>query len=181
MRPPAPKVKTDFRLGVTKKAKLLAVLPAFLAFYMLFMGVSAFRSFHPMDSSRYTFGLPPICIAVAILVTLAAMPRKFCRGSIHVRDTGVEFNPGDHDLNVHFPWNDLIFQATQNKQQMVRSLILVHRDRKMVFYDLFTHDYELLVASIARRKNKSAQTQSDGGLKIDSGRIGNIDPRMTGR
>ena len=181
MRPPAPKVKTDFRLGVTKKAKLLAVLPAFLAFYMLFMGVSAFRSFHPLDSSRYTFGLPPICIAVAILVTLAAMPRKFCRGSIHVRDTGVEFNPGDHDLNVHFPWNDLIFQATQISQRHTDSSLFNPCNPSIFVYNLFTHDYELLVASIARRKNKSTQTQSDGGLKIDSGRIGNIDRGMTGR
>jgi hypothetical protein len=166
---------------VTNKAKMLAILPAFLSFYMLFMGISAFRSFHPLDSSRYTFGLPPICIAVAILVTLVAMPRRFCKGSVHVRDTGIEFNPGDHDLNVNFPWNDLIFAATQNKQQMIRTLVLVHRDRKMVFYDIFTQDFDLLVAAITRRKSKSAQTQADGGLKIDSGKIGHLDRGMTGR
>ena len=148
---------------------------------MLYMGISAFRSFHPLDSSRYIFGLPPVALAAVILGCMATMPRKFCRGTIHIRESGVEFNPGDHDLNVHFPWKDLFFSATQNKQQMVRSLVLVHRERKMIFYDLFTRDYDLLVAAITRVKARSNKTQVDGGLKIDSGRIGDIDPRIRGR
>lgn len=179
--PAAPKAKSDFPLKVTKKAKLLAILPVAIAIYMLFLGFSIFRSFHPKDSSRYTFGLPPIAISVLVLGALIATPRKMCNGVVSVRDTGIEYNPGDHDLNVHFPWNDLIFSAPRNAQQMVRSLILVHRDRKLVFYDLFMPDFDLLVAAITRRKTKSVSTQVDSGIKIDSGRIGQIDPRMKGR
>ena len=103
-----------------------------------------------------------------------------CRGRVSVLDSGVEFNPGDHDLNVHFPWNDLLFSATRNPQQMMRSIQLAHRNRKMVFYDLFMPDFDLLVATIAKRKSRQASTGSDGGLKIDSGRVGHIDPHMRG-
>lgn len=176
-----PKGKSDFPLKVTKKAKLLAILPVALAVYMFFMGISTFRSFHPNDSSRYAFGLPPIAISILVLASLIATPRKMCRGTVSVRDSGIEFNPGDHDLNVHFPWKDLIYSAPRNAQQMVRSLILVHRDRKMIFYDLFMPDFDLLVAAITRRKTKTTSTQVDAGLKIDSGRIGHIDPHMRGR
>lgn len=160
---------------------MLAILPVVIAIYMLFMGVSAIRSFHPQDSSRYMFGLPPLALSALILGVMIALPRKFCRGTIHVRDSGIEFNPGDHDLNVNFPWNDLVFSATKNKQQMIRSIILVHRDRKMVFYDVFTHDFDALVAAVSRRKTRSTTSAQDGGLRIDSGRIGQVDSRMTGR
>lgn len=173
-------MKTEYPLALTKKAKVLAVLPALLALYMGWLGISAFRSFHPADSSRYTFGLPPLVIAATLVGFLIVAPRKLCRGSVNLLESGVEFNPGDHDLNVHFPWNDLLFAATRNPQQMMRSIQLVHRDRKMVFYDLFMPDFDLLVETISRRKTKQANTSSDGGLKIDSGRIGHIDPRMRG-
>jgi len=173
-------MKTEFPLKLTKKAKLLAILPGLLALYMLWLGISAFRGFHPADSARYTFGLPPIAIALTLVGFLIAVPRKMCRGSVNLLESGVEFNPGDHDLNVHFPWNDLLFAATRNPQQMMRSVQLVHRDRKMVFYDLFMPDFDLLVETIARRKSKKVGTAGDAGLKIDSGRIGHIDPRMRG-
>ena len=173
-------MKTEYPLALTKKAKLLAILPALLAVYMLWIGFSTFRSFHPKDPSRYTFGLPPVAISLALVGFLIVVPRKMCRGSIHLLESGVEFNPGDHDLNVHFPWGDLVFAATRNPQQMMRSIQLSHRDRKMVFYDLFLPDFDLLVETIAKRKSRQASTSSDGGLKIDSGRIGHIDPRMRG-
>lgn len=173
-------MKTEYPLALTKKAKLLAVLPGLLALYMGWLGISAFRSFHPADPSRYTFGLPPMLLAVVLIAFLFIVPRKLCRGSVNLLESGVEFNPGDHDLNVHFPWNDLLFAATRNKQQMMRSIQLVHRNRKMVFYDLFMPDFDLLVETISRRKTKQANTSSDGGLKIDSGRIGHIDRGMRG-
>ncbi len=160
---------------------MLAVLPVALAVYMVVMGVSAFMSFHPRDSGRYLFGFPPVAIAALIVGTLVSIPRKLCRGAILVLDSGVEYNPGDHDLNVHFPWNDLVFSAPKGKQQMVRSLILAHRDRKMVFYDIFVPDFELLVAAIARRKTRLQSSATDGSLKIDSGRIGHVGPGMGGR
>lgn len=174
-------MKTEYPLALTKKAKLLAILPALLAVYMFWLGVSAFRGFHPADSSRYTFGLPPIAISLALVAFLVVAPRKLCRGSVNLLDSGIEFNPGDHDLNVHFPWNDLLFAATRNPQQMMRSLQLVHRNRKMVFYDLFLPDFDLLVETVSRRKSRKAPSDADGGLKIDSGRIGHIDPRMRGQ
>lgn len=173
-------MKTEFPLKLTKKAKLLAILPALLALYMFWLGISAFRSFHPADPSRYTFGLPPIAIALTLVGFLFAVPRKMCRGSVNLLESGIEFNPGDHDLNVHFPWNDLLFAATRNPQQMMRSIQLVHRDRKLIFYDLFMPDFDLMVETVARRKSKKVTTGGDAGLKIDSGRIGHIDPRMRG-
>ena len=173
-------MKTEFPLKLTKKAKLLAILPALLALYMFWLGISTFRSFHPADPSRYTFGLPPIAIALTLVGFLIAVPRKMCRGSVNLLESGIEFNPGDHDLNVHFPWNDLLFAATRNPQQMMRSIQLVHRDRKLIFYDLFMPDFDLMMETIARRKSKKVTTSGDAGLKIDSGRIGHIDPRMRG-
>ena len=173
-------MKTEYPLKLTKKAKLLAILPALLAVYMFWLGISAMRGFHSADPSRYTFGLPPLIIAATLVGFLILVPRKMCRGSVNLLESGVEFNPGDHDLNVHFPWNDLLFAATRNKQQMMRTIQLVHRNRKMVFYDLFLPDFDLLVETISRRKTKQANTSNDGGLKIDSGRIGHIDPRMRG-
>ena len=173
-------MKTEFPLKLTKKAKLLAILPALLALYMFWLGISTFRSFHPADPSRYSFGLPPIAIALTLVGFLIAVPRKMCRGSVNLLESGIEFNPGDHDLNVHFPWNDLLFAATRNPQQMMRSIQLVHRDRKLIFYDLFMPDFDLMMETIARRKSKKVTTSGDAGLKIDSGRIGHIDPRMRG-
>ncbi|MBS2036919.1 hypothetical protein JST97_18155 [bacterium] len=177
---PTVRMKTEYPLGLTKKAKLLAILPALLAVYMLWLSISAFRSFHPKDSARYTFGLPPLAIALTLVGFAAYIPRKMCRGSINLLESGVEFNPGDHDLNVHLPWNDLLFSATRNPQQMLRSLTLAHRQRTMVFYDIFLPDFDLLVETISRRKSRQVSTNNDGGLKIDSGRIGHIDPRMRG-
>jgi len=147
---------------------------------MLYLGISTFRSFHPKDPSRYAFGLPPIAISLGLVGFLIVLPRKMCRGTVNLLDSGVEFNPGDHDLNVHFPWQDLLFSATRNRQQMMRSIQIAHRDRKMVFYDLFLPDFDLLLDTIAKRKSRQASTSNDGGLKIDSGRIGHIDPRMRG-
>ncbi|MFN8607599.1 MAG: hypothetical protein U0931_08710 [Vulcanimicrobiota bacterium] len=160
---------------------MVAVLPVLLSVYMLWLGLSAFHSFHPKDSARYMFGLPPLCIAVTLIGFMVYIPRKMCRGSVNLLESGVEFNPGDHDLNVHFAWNDLLFSATRNPQQMLRSLQLAHRDRTMVFYDLFLPDFDLLVETITRRKSRQVSTNNDGGLKIDSGRIGHIDPRMRGK
>lgn len=173
-------MKTEYPLALTKKAKLLAILPALLALYMFWLGVSSFRSFHPADSARYTFGIPPMILSITLIGFLVMLPRKMCRGSVNLLESGIEFNPGDHDLNVHFPWNDLLFAATRNPQQMMRSIQLVHRDRKMVFYDLFMPDFDLLVETVSRRKSRKTSVNNDGGLKIDSGRIGPIDPRMRG-
>ena len=181
IKPVATKVKSEFPLAVTKKAKILALLPVCLAVYMLFLGASTFHSFHPLDPSRYLLSLPPVAISLLTLGTLFAIPKKMCTGVIYVRDSGVEYNPGDHDLNVNFPWNDLIFSAPPNRQQMMRKLILAHRDKKLVIYDLFLPDFDLLLVAIGRRKNLTRATQGDAGLKIDSGKIGDIDPRMTGR
>lgn len=174
-------MKTEYPLALTKKAKMLAILPILLAVWMIGLSISAFRGFHPKDPARYTFGLPPLCLAVVLVGALVYIPRKLCRGSVNLLESGVEFNPGDHDLNVHFPWNDLLYSATRNPQQMLRSIQLAHRDRRMVFYDLFLPDFDLLVETITRRKTRQVATKNDGDLKIDSGRIGHIDPRMRGR
>ena len=139
------------------------------------------RGFHPSDPSRYLFGLPPIGLAISLLATIFYYPKKMCQGVISVTPTGVEFDPGLHDLNMHFPWGDLIFSAPRNPQQMIRSLLVAHRDKKLLLYDFQVPQFDQLLTEITKRKGKSAAAAKDGGLKIDSGRIGDIDPRMTGR
>ena len=148
-----------------------------LAIYMVFMSVSTMRTFHPRDAARYMFGLPPLAIAVAIVATLLYIPRRMAVGSISVRDSGVEWDPGRHDLNLHFPWGDLMFSAPRNPQQLVRSLLLVHRDKKLIVYDFFLPDFDTLVQLIAKRKSKSTSQSGMDGIKIDSGRVGNMPPR----
>jgi hypothetical protein len=169
-------------MGLTKKAKTLAFLPLCPALYMLYLGFSTMRGFHPSDPARYMFGLPPLVIAVCIVAILVKIPRRFAKGRITLRDTGIEYDPGSHDLNLHFPWGDLLFSAPRSPQQMVRSLLLVHRDKKVLIYDLFMPNFEVLMTEVTRRKGRHSSAQAaGGGLKIDSGKVGNIDPRMTGR
>lgn len=175
------RARIDFPLGLTKKAKALAIFPLALSLYLIFMGFSYFRSFHPSDPSRYLFGLPPIALAISMLGALAYYPRKMCQGVVSVTPTGVEYDPGRHDLNLHFPWSDLLYSAPRNPQQMIRSLLIAHRDKKLLLYDFQVPGFNQLVAEIAKRKGKSNEANKDGGMKIDSGRIGDIDPRMTGR
>jgi hypothetical protein len=164
-------------LAVTKKAKVISILPWLLAIYMVFMSFSTMRTFHPKDPARYMFGLPPLAIAVAIVGTLFYIPRRMALGKITVLDSGVEWDPGRHDLNLHFPWQDMMFSAPRNQQQLVRSLLIVHRDKKLMVYDFFVPDFDLLVQAIAKRKTKSTAQSGMDGIKIDSGRVGNMPPR----
>lgn len=135
------------------------------------------RSFHPSDPSRYLFGLPPLSIAALLAGVLVYIPRKMAVGRVTVTQTGIEWDPGKHDLNIHFPWKDLLYSAPRNPQQMVRSLLLVHRDYKLLLYDFFVPDFELLVSLIAKKKSGAASLSAADGLKIDSGRVGSMPPR----
>lgn len=173
--------RTEFPLRPTNKAKTLAVLPLVLAVYLAYYGVSTFLSFHPADEMRYAMGLPPIGLAILLLAVLVVIPKKMCRGTIRILDTGIEFDPGNHDLNQHFPWRDLIFSCPGSPQRMVRTLLLIHREKKLLVYDLFVPHFSQLLEEIQRRKPKSAGLNSDAGIKIDSGKLGNIDRGMTGR
>lgn len=177
----ATRARIEFRLGLTKKAKALAVFPAVLGLYLLFMGFSYFRSFHPSDPARYLFGLPPVALSLSLFGLMFYYPRKMCQGVVSVTPTGVEYDPGRHDLNLHFPWGDMLYSAPKNPQQMIRSLLICHRDKKLLLYDFQVPQFDLLLAEVTKRKGKSNAAAKDGGLKIDSGRIGDIDPRMTGR
>lgn len=171
------KAQSVFPLAVTKKARMISILPWMLAIYMVYMSFSAMSTFHPQDPARYMFGLPPLAIAVLIVATLFYIPNRMAVGKITVLDSGVEWDPGRRDLNMHFPWGDLMFSAPRNSQQLVRSLLLAHRDKKLLVYDFFLPDFDLLVQTITKRKSRSNSKSAMDGIKIDSGRVGNMPPR----
>lgn len=149
-----------FTLGVTKKARALAVLPVLLSGYLLFESIQIFRQFAPSDSSKYFYCTPPLLLATVLIGTLVWIPRQMSKGQLILTRSGIEYDPGRHDLNMNFPWNGMIFSAPANPQQMVRSLLIAYRDRRVLLYDLFVPQFDDLVAEIKKRKKQAANAES---------------------
>lgn len=164
------KIKTVFPLGMTRKAKLLSIPPLVISIYMIMMGVSFFRSFHPADSSRYIYSLPPIAVALAILGVLFTIPRKMCQGRIELTTNGIEWDPGREDLNASFPWSESVISVPASPQATLRTLLVAYRDRKILLYDLFVPDFDTLVAHILKRKGRGLSNDVPS-VKLESGRV----------
>jgi hypothetical protein len=157
---------------MTKKAKLLSIPPLVISVYMIMMGVSFFRSFHPADSSRYLYSFPPIIVAVCILVVLFMIPRKMCQGRIELKESGIEWDPGRDDLNASFPWSESVISVPASPQATLRTLLIAYRDRKVLLYDLFVPDFDVLVAHILKRKGRGMAGGPDApSVKLESGRV----------
>lgn len=138
---------------------------------MFMMGVSFFRSFHPADPSRYLYALPPIVVSICILVTMVMIPLKMCRGRIELKESGIEWDPGRADLNAVFPWTESIVSAPASPQATMRTLLLAHRDRKVLLYDLFVPDFDMLVAHIMKRRGRGLSSHQEPSVKLESGRV----------
>lgn len=175
-------MKTVYPLGLTRKARLLSVVPVLISLYMLWVGISAFRSFHPADPSRYLYSFPPITLALAVLGMLIAIPKRICQGQIILRPEGIEWDPGPHALNVVFPWKESVISAPQGPQKSIRTLLIAFHDEKVLIYEFLMPDFDLLVATILKRRGTGLSGMAEeAAVRIDSGKVGHVDRSLTGR
>lgn len=145
--------ETVYRSGLTSKAMALAILPLFVAVYLVWVGVADMNRFSSKDPMRFLLVYGPILLGVVVLGATAFVAMRNLRHQTTVSGAGVHFHEGGREV-FHAGW--ATFTHVSRGQGLVRVLVMSDGRRFGRVFDLFTPKFDDLLQNLARHEKAAA-------------------------